>query len=120
MVKSSGIISNSFTGFEERVVATLWDGKCIPDGPTPPVYLVQPLIATGNQKEQLKEISFGLEIRGKRFLWVVREPPSDDVKELPHSGSKDFSLDAVLPEGFLAQTSDKGLVVEKIGHHSQR
>ncbi|GKC53007.1 hypothetical protein Tco_1075752 [Tanacetum coccineum] len=59
--------------------------------------------------EQLKEISIGLEKRGKRFLWVVREPPSDDVNELPHSGSKDFSLDAVLAEGFLAQTSDKGL-----------
>ncbi|GKF34873.1 hypothetical protein Tco_0108073 [Tanacetum coccineum] len=59
--------------------------------------------------EQLKEISIGLEKRGKRFLWVVREPPSDDVNELPHSGSKDFSLDAVLAEGFLAQATDKGL-----------
>ncbi|GJW52742.1 hypothetical protein Tco_0096827 [Tanacetum coccineum] len=69
MAKSSCIIENSYAGFEERVVATLQDGKCIPDGPTPPVYLVQPLIAS----------------------------------------SKNFSLDAVLPEGLLAQTTDKGL-----------
>ncbi|GJV60261.1 UDP-glycosyltransferase 88B1-like protein [Tanacetum coccineum] len=144
MAKSSGIIVNSFVGLEERAVGTLRDGKCIPDGPTPPVYLIGPLIASGNQvdpneneclkwlnsqpsksvvflcfgsmgvfkKEQLKEIAFGLEKSGQRFLWVVREPPSDDVNELPHSGGKDFSLDAVLPEGFLARTSDKGLVVK--------
>ncbi|PWA99903.1 UDP-glycosyltransferase 88B1 [Artemisia annua] len=121
MAKSSGIIANSFAGFEERAIATLRDGKCIPVGPTPPVYLIGPLIASmflcfGSmgvfKKEQLKEIAFGLEKSGKRFLWVVREPPSDDVNESPHSGGKDFSLDAVLPEGFLARTSDKGLVVK--------
>ncbi|GKB41104.1 hypothetical protein Tco_0886046 [Tanacetum coccineum] len=37
------------------------------------------------KKEQLKEISFGLDKREKGFLWLVREPPSDDVNELPHS-----------------------------------
>ncbi|GJW18490.1 UDP-glycosyltransferase 88B1-like protein, partial [Tanacetum coccineum] len=64
------------------------------------------------KKEQLKEIAFGLEKSGQRFLWVVRKPPPDDVNELPQSGGKDFSLDAVLPEGFLARTTDKGLVVK--------
>ena len=144
MAKSSGIIANSFAGFEERAVATLRDGKCIPEGPTPPVYLIGPLIASGNnvdpsqneclkwlnsqpsksvvflcfgsmgvfKKEQLKEIAFGLEKSGQRFLWVVREPTSDDVNGSPNSGGKDFSLEAVLPEGFLARTSDKGLVVK--------
>ncbi|GKD22876.1 hypothetical protein Tco_1224579 [Tanacetum coccineum] len=57
--KSSGIIANSFVGFEERVVSAL------------------------------------------------------------RNGSKHFSLDAVLPEGFLTRSTDKGLVV-KAGHHNQR
>nr|GEW87255.1 UDP-glycosyltransferase 88B1-like [Tanacetum cinerariifolium] len=77
------------------------------------------------KKEQLKEIAFGIEKSGQRFLWVVRKPPPDDVKELPHSGGKDFSLDAVLPEGFLVRTTDKGLVVKNwapqpaiLGHDS--
>nr|GEW54130.1 UDP-glycosyltransferase 88B1-like [Tanacetum cinerariifolium] len=77
------------------------------------------------KKEQLNEIAFGLEKSGKKFLWVVREPPSDDVNELLHSGGKDFSLDVVLPEGFLARTTDKGLVVKNwapqpaiLGHDS--
>ncbi|XP_024979006.1 UDP-glycosyltransferase 88B1-like [Cynara cardunculus var. scolymus] len=48
MAKSSGIIVNSFVGFEESAVETLRDGKCIPDRPTPPIYLIGPLIAGGN------------------------------------------------------------------------
>ncbi|GJW05816.1 UDP-glycosyltransferase 88B1-like protein [Tanacetum coccineum] len=43
------------------------------------------------KKEQLKEIPLRLEKSGQRFLWVVREPPSDDVNEFlrsDRSGSK--------------------------------
>ncbi|PWA80794.1 UDP-glycosyltransferase 88B1 [Artemisia annua] len=143
MGQASGLIANSFVGFEQRAVNTLRDGKCIPDGPTPPVYLVGPLIAAGNQldsseneclkwlnsqpsksvvflcfgslgvfkKDQLKEIAIGLEKSGKKFLWVVRDPPSDD-KNKPNSSGKEPRLDDILPEGFLARTSDKGLVVK--------
>ncbi|KAI3519465.1 hypothetical protein L1887_08609 [Cichorium endivia] len=139
MAKSSGIIANTFIGFEERAVGTLRDGKCIPDGPTPPTYFIGPLIAGGNQmdpseneclkwlnsqpiksvvflcfgsmgvfkKEQLKEISIGLERSEQRFLWVVRDPPNES-----NSGGKELGLDAILPEGFLAGTRDKGLVVK--------
>ncbi|GJU48422.1 UDP-glycosyltransferase 88B1-like protein [Tanacetum coccineum] len=143
MRQASGLIANSFLGFEQRAVNTLRDGKCVPDGPTPPVYLVGPLIAAGNQedcseneclkwlnsqpsktvvflcfgsmgvfkKDQLKEIAIGLEKSGQKFLWVVRDPPSDDKNE-PNSSGKEFRLDDILPEGFLARTSDKGLVVK--------
>nr|GFC25857.1 UDP-glycosyltransferase 88B1-like [Tanacetum cinerariifolium] len=38
MRQASGLIANNFLGFEQRAVNTLRDGKCIPDGPTPPVY----------------------------------------------------------------------------------
>ncbi|KAI3793000.1 hypothetical protein L1987_35612 [Smallanthus sonchifolius] len=143
MAKSSGIIANSFSELEERAVQTLRDGKCITDGPTPPVYFIGPLIASGTQvdpneneclkwlktqasksvvflcfgsmgvfkKQQLKEIAVGLERSGHRFLWVVRNPPSDDESE-SSSGGKEFELDDILPEGFLTRTRDKGLVVK--------
>nr|XP_043632149.1 UDP-glycosyltransferase 88B1-like [Erigeron canadensis] len=143
MAKSSGIIVNSFVGLEERAVETLRDGKCVPDGPTPPIYLTGPLIASGKQvdpdeseclkwlnsqptksvvflcfgsmgvfkKEQLKEIANGLEKSEQRFLWVVRNPPPED-QSMSSLGSKEFDLDAILPEGFLARTRDKGLVVK--------
>nr|Q6VAA7.1 RecName: Full=UDP-glycosyltransferase 88B1 [Stevia rebaudiana]AAR06919.1 UDP-glycosyltransferase 88B1 [Stevia rebaudiana] len=149
MAKSSGVIANSFLQLEERAAQTLRDGKSITDGPSPPIYLIGPLIASGNQvdhneneclkwlntqpsksvvflcfgsqgvfkKEQLKEIAVGLERSGQRFLWVVRKPPSD--------GGKEFGLDDVLPEGFVARTKEKGLVVKNwapqpaiLGHES--
>ncbi|KAJ0856240.1 putative UDP-glucuronosyl/UDP-glucosyltransferase, UDP-glycosyltransferase family [Helianthus annuus] len=152
MAKCSGIIVNSFLELEERAVATLRDGKCITDGPTPPIYFIGPLIASGSQvdpneneclkwlktqpsksvvflcfgsmgvfeKEQLKEIAVGLERSGQRFLWVVRNPPSESS-----SGANEFELDDILPEGFLTRTKDKGLVVKNwapqpaiLGHES--
>ncbi|KAI7758058.1 hypothetical protein M8C21_017364 [Ambrosia artemisiifolia] len=154
MAKSSGIIANSFFELEERAAQTLRDGKCIPEGLTPPVYLIGPLIATGDQvdhdeheclkwletqpsksvvflcfgsmgvfsKEQLKEIAFGLERSGQRFLWVVRNPTIGCENE---SSLKEFGLDDVVPEGFMTRTRDKGLVVKDwapqpaiLGHES--
>ncbi|KAI3800195.1 hypothetical protein L1987_35505 [Smallanthus sonchifolius] len=140
MANSCGIILNTFTGFEKRAVDTLRGGKCIPEGVTPPIYLIGPLISSGIQvdheclkwlktqpsksvvflcfgsmgvfkKDQLKEIAVGLERSGLRFLWVVRNPPSDDENE-SSSGGKEFELDDILPEGFLTRTRDKGLVVK--------
>ncbi|KAI3711017.1 hypothetical protein L2E82_40819 [Cichorium intybus] len=58
-------------------------------------------------KEQLKEIAIGLERSEQRFLWVVRDPPNES-----NSGGKELGLDAILPEGFLARTGDKGLLVK--------
>ncbi|XP_024027551.1 UDP-glycosyltransferase 88A1 [Morus notabilis] len=54
-------------------------------------------------KEQLKEIAVGLERSGQRFLWVVRNRPSE---------SPESSLDSLLPKGFLDRTRDRGLVVK--------
>nr|GEW87257.1 UDP-glycosyltransferase 88B1-like [Tanacetum cinerariifolium] len=61
--------------------------------------------------EQLKEIAIGLERSGERFLWVVRDPPSDDDNK-SNSGGKELSLESILPQGFLYRTKDKGLVVK--------
>ncbi|KAJ0658280.1 putative UDP-glucuronosyl/UDP-glucosyltransferase, UDP-glycosyltransferase family [Helianthus annuus] len=143
MAKSSGLIANSFVGLEERAVDAIRNGKCTTYDPTPPLYLIGPLIASGNQvdpseneclkwldaqpsrsvvflcfgsmgvfeKRQLKEMAIGLMKSEQRFLWVVRDPPPDNEND-PDSGGKDLGLDAILPEGFLDRTADKGLVVK--------
>jgi hypothetical protein len=60
--------------------------------------------------EQIREVAAGLEASRQRFLWVVRAPPSDDpAKKFEKPPEPD--LDALLPEGFLARTKDRGLVV---------
>jgi hypothetical protein len=62
-------------------------------------------------KEQLREIAFGLERSGHRFLWVVRNPPSDK-KSVALSAHPNIDLDSLLPEGFLDRTKDRGLVLK--------
>ncbi|XP_050375888.1 UDP-glycosyltransferase 88F3-like [Argentina anserina] len=59
---------------------------------------------------QVREIANGLERSGQRFLWVVKKPPAGTCKQI--HGVKDFDLDALLPEGFLERTEDRGLVMK--------
>ncbi|KAJ9158663.1 hypothetical protein P3X46_024227 [Hevea brasiliensis] len=61
--------------------------------------------------EQLREIAIGLERSGQRFLWVVRNPPSDN-QSLAISAHPDPNLNALLPDGFLDRTKERGLVVK--------
>ncbi|GJN17978.1 hypothetical protein PR202_gb05089 [Eleusine coracana subsp. coracana] len=62
--------------------------------------------------EQIKEVARGLEmVSEQRFLWVVRAPPSaDPAKKFERPPEPD--LEALLPEGFLARTGSRGLVVK--------
>ncbi|CAO2166307.1 unnamed protein product [Urochloa humidicola] len=63
-------------------------------------------------EEQLKEIAIGLDKSGQRFLWVVRMPANiDDPKRILEK-QYEPDLDALLPEGFLERTKDRGLVVK--------
>ncbi|KAL6127188.1 hypothetical protein ACLB2K_075230 [Fragaria x ananassa] len=62
-------------------------------------------------KEQLEEISVGLERSGQRFLWVVRNPPSTN-ESVAIACQADPDLNALLPDGFLGRTKDRGLVVK--------
>ncbi|GJM93213.1 hypothetical protein PR202_ga09757 [Eleusine coracana subsp. coracana] len=57
---------------------------------------------------QLREIARGLEASGHRFLWVVRNPP-DPSKFFERWAEPDLA--ALLPDGFLERTRDRGLVV---------
>ncbi|KAG8646205.1 hypothetical protein MANES_10G133689v8 [Manihot esculenta] len=121
--KSAGVIVNTFALLEARALKAISDGLCIPDSATPPVYCTGPLIVTNNQtdgdtdclnwleSQPSQSVIFlcfgGLERSGQRFLWVVRNPPSD-------SQSLDISpdLNSLLPDGFLDRTKEKGLVVK--------
>ncbi|KAL1205790.1 UDP-glycosyltransferase 72D1 [Cardamine amara subsp. amara] len=57
--------------------------------------------------EQTMKLARGLELSGKRFVWVLRKPAS----YLGVSSSDDEQVSTSLPEGFLDRTRDVGLVV---------
>ncbi|KAD4585947.1 hypothetical protein E3N88_23548 [Mikania micrantha] len=139
--KSAGVIINTFDSLEPRAIKAITDGVCVPDNPTPPIYCVGPLVASGGDdsheclkwldlqptgsvvflcfgsmcaftSEQLKEIAKGLEMSGHRFLWVVRSPPSNKNEDR-FVPPPEPELDVLLPEGFLERTKERGLVVKK-------
>ncbi|PON96954.1 UDP-glucuronosyl/UDP-glucosyltransferase [Trema orientale] len=56
--------------------------------------------------KQLTEMAMALESSGHRFLWVVRDPPSEGKE-------KEQGLDEILPEGFVERTRNRGLVVKR-------
>ncbi|KAI4351621.1 hypothetical protein L6164_005965 [Bauhinia variegata] len=142
--KAAGIIVNTFETLEARPLKAVSDGLSVPNGSTPPVYCLGPLIAdnhqTGGEYDclkwldsqpsksvvflcfgsmglfstvQLKQIADGLERSGQRFLWVVRNPPSEKSHKLAPWAEEDPDLDSLLPEGFQDRTRERGLVVKK-------
>uniref|UniRef100_A0A803M043 Glycosyltransferase n=1 Tax=Chenopodium quinoa TaxID=63459 RepID=A0A803M043_CHEQI len=75
-------------------------------------------------KEQIWEITFGLERSGVRFLWTVRAPPGNE-KGAKFTPPPDPDLDSILPEGFLERTKNRGHVAKSwvpqiavLGHES--
>ncbi|KAI3705754.1 hypothetical protein L1987_75995 [Smallanthus sonchifolius] len=138
--KSAGIIINTFDSLEPKAIKAITDGFCVPNMPTPPIYCVGPLVATGGDgsheclswldmqpsgsvvylcfgslgvfsSDQLKEIAKGMETSGHRFLWVVRSLPSNKEEDR-FLPPTEPDLDVLLPEGFLNRTKDRGLVVK--------
>ncbi|KAJ4964077.1 hypothetical protein NE237_024016 [Protea cynaroides] len=61
---------------------------------------------------QVREIAIGLDNSGQRFLWVVRQPVSEDNNYHRSLELKDPDLEALLPEGFLDRTKERGFVVK--------
>ncbi|KAM0911505.1 hypothetical protein ACQ4PT_013424 [Festuca glaucescens] len=96
MAAASGILVNTFEALESSAVAALRDGRCLPDRATPSVYCIGPVAAEAGEQEE----------RHHPFLWVLRAPPSSASA----AGEPDAAL-SLLPEGFLARTADRGLVV---------
>ncbi|XP_043705318.1 anthocyanidin 3-O-glucosyltransferase 5-like [Telopea speciosissima] len=67
-------------------------------------------------EEQLTELALGLELSGKRFLWVVRPPVGKVGAFFTALGGGPDGNDEVsryLPDGFLTRTREVGLVVHK-------
>ncbi|KAJ6864083.1 hypothetical protein NC651_034805 [Populus alba x Populus x berolinensis] len=58
--------------------------------------------------DQVKEIAYGLEQSGHRFLWSLRQPPPEGKMEAPsdYTDPRD-----VLPEGFLDRTANTGKII---------
>uniref|UniRef100_A0ACD5VL79 Uncharacterized protein n=1 Tax=Avena sativa TaxID=4498 RepID=A0ACD5VL79_AVESA len=134
LCESRGVIVNSCRSLEPRAADAVIAGLCTPPSrTTPPVFCVGPLVQSEEvadkrggeclawldtqpkasvlflcfgsmgrfSAEQIKELAAGLETSGQHFLWVVRSPP----------GCDELELDALLPNGFVDRTKDRGLVV---------
>ncbi|KAK7395579.1 hypothetical protein VNO78_16141 [Psophocarpus tetragonolobus] len=74
-------------------------------------------------QDQMNELALGLELSGKKFLWVVRAPTesSDSV----YLSFEDKDPLEFLPDGFIERTKEQGLVVpswapqvEVLGHEA--
>ncbi|TVU35189.1 hypothetical protein EJB05_17066, partial [Eragrostis curvula] len=139
LYSSQGVIINSFRALEPRAAAAIAAGLCtLPGRQAPPLHCIGPLIKSEEvdanrheclawldaqpkasvvflcfgslgrfSAEQTRQVARGLEMSRQRFLWVVRRPAGDDDAQQP-----DPDLDALLPEGFLARTMGRGLVVK--------
>lgn len=140
MRKSSGILTNGFDAIEFRAKEAIINGLCVPDGPTPPVYLVGPLVAEGNVKSGGGE-------QHECLRWLDRQPSKSVVflcfgRRGLHSGEQlremadglersgyrflwsvrnppekkspaaDPDLEELLPAGFLERTGERGFVVK--------
>lgn len=133
---AEGILVNTFEWFESKAVKAIKDGLCVPDGPTPPVYCIGPVVGKGNCK--------GGEERHGCLTWLDKQPKksvvflcfgsmgtfsSEQLNEiavgLENSGQRflwvvrdptnrfeEPNLDILLPKGFLDRTKDRGMVVE--------
>ncbi|OEL35176.1 Anthocyanidin 5,3-O-glucosyltransferase [Dichanthelium oligosanthes] len=139
MPEARGFLVNTFDWLEARALKALRCGLCTPGRPTPPVYCIGPLVLPGNtdgsgerhaclewldtqpsrsvvflsfgsmgifSEAQLREIASGLENSGHMFLWVVRNPPEHQSKSI------EPDMEALLPEGFLERTRERGYVMK--------
>ncbi|XP_073125985.1 chalcone 4'-O-glucosyltransferase-like [Henckelia pumila] len=141
MRRSDGILVNSFDALEPEAKDAIVKDLCTPNSKTPPVYFIDPVIPESNSKdgvteheclkwldlqptrsviflcfgrrglfsaEQLKEMAVGLENCDHRFLWAVRSPPGKP----PPPWQEELDLDAILPQGFLERTRNRGFVLK--------
>lgn len=58
--------------------------------------------------DQVKEIAYGLEQSGHRFLWSLRQPATVDKYSIPTDYT---NFEEVLPQGFLDRTAGIGKVI---------
>ncbi|KAJ3684897.1 hypothetical protein LUZ61_014061 [Rhynchospora tenuis] len=132
---ADGILINTFEWFESKAVNAIKDGLCVPDGSTPPIYCIGPVVSKGSCKE-------GGE-RHECLAWLDKQPKQsvvflcfgslgtfslEQLKEMaiglensshrflwavrdPTNMFEEPNLDILLPKGFLDRTKDRGMVV---------
>ncbi|KAF3949185.1 hypothetical protein CMV_024912 [Castanea mollissima] len=136
MAKSNGIIVNTFDLLETKAVKAISDGLCVPDGPTPPIFCIGPLISSSNQDGDEHECLKWLNSQPRRsvvFLcfgsmglfsakqleeMAVGLENSGQrflwvVRNPPPNNEEQPNLDELLPKGFLERTKDRGFVVKQ-------
>ncbi|KAL0318071.1 UNVERIFIED_CONTAM: Baicalein 7-O-glucuronosyltransferase [Sesamum angustifolium] len=129
MRKSTGFLLNGFDALEFRAKEALANGLCIPNAPTPPVYVVGPLVAESNrnngglQHECLNWLD-SQPSKSVIFLCFGRRGlfSAEQLKEialgLENSGHRFLwsvrspDLDELLPKGFLERTKDRGFIIK--------
>ncbi|XP_072972279.1 UDP-glycosyltransferase CGT-like [Typha angustifolia] len=136
LLQASGILVNSFGTLEPKTFTALNGGEVLPGLPVviPVGPLLQPLgyicqsgsllpwldeqprrsvvyvcfgSRTAMSKDQIKELGYGLEASGCRFLWVVKTSVVDKEED------KGDNLDALLGDEFMERVKGRGLVVKE-------
>ncbi|KAF3949186.1 hypothetical protein CMV_024913 [Castanea mollissima] len=136
MANSNGLVLNTFDLLETKAIKAISGGLCVPDGPTPPIFCIGPLISNTNQDGEEHECLNWLNSQPSRsvvFLCFgsLGSFSEKQVKEIavglensgqrflwvvrnpPPDTDKDPNLDELLPTGFLERTKDKGFVVKQ-------
>lgn len=132
-----GIITNTFRALESSAIKAITGGACVPDGSTPPLYCIGPLIVdakdralsaseeciswlNGQPRGSVVFLCFGS--RGAFSDEQLKEiaiglERSDQrflwvVRNPPPNTNTDPDLEVLLPQGFLERTRNRGLVVK--------
>ncbi|KAK9994616.1 hypothetical protein SO802_024319 [Lithocarpus litseifolius] len=136
MANSNGLVLNAFDLLETKAIKAISGGLCVPDGPTPPIFCIGPLISNTNQDGEEHECLNWLNSQPSRsvvFLCFgsLGSFSEKQVKEIavglensgqrflwvvrnpPPDMDKDPNLDELLPTGFLERTKDKGFVLKQ-------
>ncbi|CAN6485749.1 unnamed protein product [Victoria cruziana] len=138
--RAHGIIANTFDALEPRALKAISGGLCVPNGTTPPLYTIGPVISTGKKMERDDECLNWLDSQPERsvvFLCFgsLGRFSVDQLGEiavgLERSGQRflwvvrgpvlesgpalvreDPDPQVLLPQGYLERTRDRGLVVK--------
>ncbi|XP_031475548.1 UDP-glycosyltransferase 88A1-like [Nymphaea colorata] len=140
MSRAHGIIVDTFDALEPRALRAIRNGLCVPNGPTPPVHGIGPVISAWKRAERDDQCLNWLDSQPDcsvvflcfgslgRFSVDQLGQIADGLERSgqrflwvvrgPASGSgpalvsEDPDPDALLPQGFLERTRGKGLVVK--------
>ncbi|XP_059443649.1 anthocyanidin 5,3-O-glucosyltransferase-like [Corylus avellana] len=137
MAKSNGLIVNSFDLLERKAIEAISDGLCVPDGPTPPIFSIGPLISSNNQdgenqheclnwlnlqpSQSVVFLSFGsMGLFSAKQLHEIAVGLDNSgqrflwvVRNPPPNNNEEPNLDELLPNGFLERTKERGFVVKQ-------